>query len=173
MTINHFPQLSDRDVADCVERANSSHRRRHPRILHQPGDVFNRVINFMMHDSYMQPHHHPGVEKVEHIYLMEGRLTVLFFDVLGNVESTTRLEPGGNALVIVPAFAWHTYVMESDQVVTYETMMGKYEPDSWKEMAAWAPVEGTEPCADYLRHLKSVATSHAGPGFNQRNSSDR
>ncbi|MDQ3068388.1 MAG: WbuC family cupin fold metalloprotein [Acidobacteriota bacterium] len=156
-----LPALTPDETRDFLGRAASSARRRHPKILHAPGDVFNRVINFMMRDSYMQPHLHPGDQKIEHIYLMEGRLAVLFFNDEGALTGITTLERGGVDAIAVPAFTWHTYVMLSDTAITYETMMGQYEPSSWKEMAQWAPEENAPGSAAYLCELKTLA---AGAG---------
>lgn len=150
-------QLTAEVAANGLRRAAESPRHRHPKILHAPGDELNRVFNFMMRDSYMQPHHHPGPEKIEHIRVVEGSLAVLFFDDAGNVEQIFHLAKGAVEHVAVPAYTWHTYVMLSDHVITYETMMGQYEPASWKEMASWAPPENSPESARYLATLKAAA----------------
>lgn len=157
MHSSDIPALSSDDARALLDHAAASTRRRHPKILHAPGDEFNRVFNGMMHDSYMQPHHHPGPEKIERIYLIEGRIVVLFFDERGAIQRTVLLERGGVDMVEVPAFAWHTYVILSDHAITYETMMGRYEPATWKEMAAWAPTESDGSSAEYLATLKRQA----------------
>lgn len=159
-----FPQLTAEDINDGVSRAAAAARRRYPMILHAPGDEFNRVVNFMLPDSYMQPHLHPGDEKIEHIHLLEGRLAVLFFDNKGTVQRVTTLEPGGIQMIEVPAFTWHTYVILADRTITYETMMGRYEPQSWKEMAQWAPAENTAGSLSYLQALKTEAASRPTAG---------
>ena len=81
---NHkIPKLNKIEIIEGVNLARKSSRRRHPRILHNQGDEFNRVFNFMMSDSYMQPHLHPGVEKIEKIYIVEGQVAIIFFDEKG------------------------------------------------------------------------------------------
>lgn len=57
--------LSEQQIQDFLNMADSSEKRRYPKLLHKSGDEFNRVFNFIMHDSYMQPHLHPGEEKIE------------------------------------------------------------------------------------------------------------
>ena len=155
---SQIPQLLADARQDGLRRADASARRRHPNILHNPGDEFNRVVNFIMRDSYMQPHHHPGPEKIEKIYVLEGRMAVLFFDDAGAVTKVTHLE-GPSGFIAVPAFTWHTYVMLTDHVISYETMMGRYEPASWKEMAQWAPVENVSESAPYLESLKDAVVA--------------
>jgi cupin fold WbuC family metalloprotein len=139
--------------AGLLQAANSP-RSRHAQVLHKPGDEFNRVFNFLIQDTYMQPHLHPGAEKIEKIHLIQGKLVTLFFDDNGNMAEYTVLEAGGTQHIEVPAFTWHTYIMLTEHVVTYETMMGVYEAKTWKQFAAWAPPENTPESAVYLQFLK-------------------
>ena len=155
MSDNKIPELSEQEIQYCLELADSSERRRYPKLLHSPGDEFNCVFNFMMQDSYMQPHLHPDVEKIEKIHLIRGKVATLFFDDQGIVKERSVLEKGGTEFIEVPAFTWHTYVILTNYAVTYETMMGVYEPKSWKRFADWAPQEGTIRCSRYRDLLKS------------------
>jgi len=154
-----FLLLSEHQILDNLKIAKSSQKRRYPKLMHSAGDEFNRVFNFIMHDSYMQPHLHPGEEKIEKIHLIRGKLAVIFFDDLGNHKSSTILEAGGTELIEVPAYTWHTYIMLSEYAVTYETMMGIYAPDTWKKFASWAPQEGTLESIVFLDSLKSIFNS--------------
>jgi cupin fold WbuC family metalloprotein len=154
---SEIPELSERELQDCLSLAHVSHRRRYPKLLHSPGDELNCVFNFMMGDSYMQPHLHPGEEKIEVIYIVHGSVAVLFFDAYGKVKKSTVLERGGHERIKVPAFTWHTYVILTDYAVTYETMVGVYEPRTWKNFAGWAPEESTSESVGYLDSLKSIS----------------
>ena len=102
----------------------------------------------------MQPHLHPGAEKIEVIKVLRGELEVIFFDDFGVVNKRIHLNKGGIELIEVPAYQWHTYVMLSENVITYETMMGIYHPNTWKKMASWAPKEGSSSSAEYLNSLR-------------------
>ena len=152
-----IPELSEQEINEGISLAASSTRRRHPKLLHRPGAEFNRVFNFMMRDSYMQPHLHPGDEKVEKIYLIQGEIVALFFDNNGVVKQCTLLKKGGVELIEVPPFMWHTYVLLSDQAISFETMLGVYEPATWKKFAEWAPQESSSECREYLRLLSAEA----------------
>jgi cupin fold WbuC family metalloprotein len=154
---NLIPNLSDAELTEGLRNATSSNRRRHPLLLHKPGSDFNRVFNFTMEDSYMQPHLHPGDEKIEEIHIVHGKTAVLYFDYVGRVKEATLLEKGKTESIRVPAFCWHTYVMLSDTVVTYETMAGIYDPQTWKHFAEWAPLENTPEAIEYLSFLKQEA----------------
>ena len=59
----------------------------------------------------------------------------------------------------MPAFTWHTYAITSDVAVTYETMMGKYNPSTWKKFAEWAPKEQSEESVNFLKRLHDIASS--------------
>lgn len=157
MLENKIPKLSEQEIQDYIKLADSSPKRRYPKLLHNPGDEFNCVFNFMMHDSYMQPHLHPGEEKIENIHLIQGKLAALFFDDQGKVTTCTLLEKGAIELIEVPAFTWHTYVMLTEYVITYETMMGVYEPSTWKKFADWAPAEGVIEASRYLGSLRAYS----------------
>ena len=154
MTEINIPKLTDVEIKGCLSLARTSPRNRHAKILHKHGDEFNRVFNFIMHDSYMQPHLHPSSEKIEEISIVRGKLAVLYFNDSGEISDCTHLEKGHQELIKVPAFCWHTYVMLSDEVITYETMMGVYNPETWKAFAAWAPPEGEIESSIYLANLR-------------------
>jgi len=157
MENDQIPYLSPSEIKEGVEKANLSERRRFPKILHNPGDEFNRVINFMMNDSYMQPHLHPGEEKIEKIYILEGSLAVFFFNDFGEIINMTILKKGDLEMIAVPAFTWHTYAMLTDYAVTYETMMGKYDPQTWKNFFSDAPEENTIESIEYLKIMQELA----------------
>jgi len=105
----------------------------------------------------MQPHLHPGDEKIEKMYLVKGCFAVFFFNDKGKVEKVSILEKGRCEFIEIPAFTWHTYVMLSGSVVSYETMMGKFDPETWKTLADWAPGENTPESKSYLELLKQQA----------------
>ena len=159
MAIVQVPPLTKHEISEGLAQAGRSDRKRSPKLLHKQGDEFNAVFNFILRDSYMQPHLHPGGEKIEYIYLIEGRVATLFFDDNGSIKECNVLEPTGSGLVVVPAFTWHTYVMLTDHVVTFETMMGVYDPKTWKKFAEWAPQEGTVESVEYRFLLQEKAAA--------------
>jgi cupin fold WbuC family metalloprotein len=150
-----IPLLSNGETTAGFSNAAMSKRRRHGHILHKQGDLFNRVFSFAMIDSYMQPHLHPGEESCEDIYLVKGTLGILYFDNSGNIMEKFCLEEKCLTHVRVPSKMWHTYIMLTDQVLTYETMDGLYDPATWKIVAPWAPKEGGLEAVEYLMNLKS------------------
>jgi cupin fold WbuC family metalloprotein len=121
---------------------------------HKRGDYLNKVFNFVLADSYMHPHLHPADEKIERMHLIQGSFALIIFDDNGEITETIVLEKGKKEFVAVPAFTWHTYVMLTDEVIVYEEVDGVYNPDTWKDMATWAPKENTIECVEYLKMLK-------------------
>ena len=153
MRSHQIPSITNTAVAEGFLRARESPRRRYAHILHKPGAEFNEVFNFMLKDSYMQPHLHPSDEKCEDIHIVSGRLLLHFFDDTGEVTQSFLMQPLGFSHVRVPAFTWHTYAMLTDEVLTYESMWGRYDPLTWKRTAEWAPEEGDSKSTAFLQHL--------------------
>jgi cupin fold WbuC family metalloprotein len=138
----------------CFNEAINSKRRRHPLIIHNQGDEFNQVFNFICSDSYMRPHLHPFNYMIEKMHLIEGSFELFFFDNKGSIIKTYLLNKPGQR-VYVPALQWHTYVMRSNFTIIYETMIGKYDPLTWKKMANWAPEEESIDANVYFKSLKN------------------
>jgi cupin fold WbuC family metalloprotein len=158
MNTSKIPILESSEMEHFFNLAAKSERRRYAKILHAPGDEFNHVFNFMQHDSYMQPHLHPSSEKIENISIVDGKVAVIYFDELGGFRECTVLNKGGIESIEVPAFTWHTYVILSSRAATYETMMGVYEPHTWKHMASWAPSESDTKARSYLQSLVKIGS---------------
>ena len=159
MSTNRMPELTLDDINYYFDLAYNSERRRSPKIMHKKGDYVNKVFNFILSDSYMQPHLHPGKEKIENMYLFQGSFALIIFDDKGEATESIILEKGKKEFIAVPAFTWHTYVMLTDKVIVYEEMDGVYDPSSWKEMASWAPLENSFQAALYLEKLKANLVS--------------
>lgn len=154
MIKNNIPKLYKEDIQFHFEASHQSKRQRSPKILHLKGDYVNKVFNFVLYNSYMQPHLHPGTEKIEHMYVIQGSFALIIFDDFGNAKNINILEKGKSEFISVPAFTWHTYVMLSNEVIIYEEMNGSYDPKTWKKMASWAPEENTREAFAYLTELR-------------------
>ena len=89
------------------------------------------------------------------MYLIQGSFALIIFDNSGNIVNIHILEEDKNEFISLPAFTWHTYVMLSDEVIIYEEMDGFYNPNTWKKMALWAPMENTSEAIVYLKELRT------------------
>tara|TARA_B110000503_G_C6999845_1_gene351056 strand:+ start:17 stop:502 length:486 start_codon:yes stop_codon:yes gene_type:complete len=154
MIKENIPKISVEDIKYHFDISCKSERSRSPKIVHSKGDYVNKVFNFILFESYMQPHQHPGPEKIEKMHLIQGSFALIFFDNIGKIAKIHILEEDKNKFISVPAFTWHTYVMLSDEVIIYEEMDGFYNPNTWKKMASWAPKENTREAIIYLKELR-------------------
>jgi len=150
-----IPTLTLEDKSKYFNKAKKSDRKRFPYIIHQRGDIFNQVFNFILDESYMKPHMHPNENMVEKMHLISGSFKLIFFDDKGIPKKIYDIDKK-NSRVEVPGFTWHTYVMTSKSTIVFETMMGKYDPLTWKKMPEWAPDENTKESKEYFRNLKKI-----------------
>ena len=155
MKSQKIPKISDELYDDIFQLAKKSIRHRHAHILHKTGAEFNEVFNLMLNNSYMHPHLHPSAEKIEEIHILRGSVCFFFFDDYGNIMKKINLRAEEENFISVPAFSWHTYVITSEVALTYETMIGKYDPKTWKTLAKWAPEEQSGNSFIYLKDLKN------------------
>ena len=91
MNTELVPGLSADEVQYYFLEAEKSERKRSPKILHNQGDYDNRVVNFVLDESYMQPHMHPGDEKIEKMLLIEGPFALVLFDNNGDISDSIVL----------------------------------------------------------------------------------
>jgi len=154
--VEKLPKIEEKDIINGYEQALKSPRRRHPKILHKTGDYNNKVLNFLLQGTYMQPHKHVGREKIEKMTLLEGSFELIYFDDLGEIINREFLSVGNLEYIEVPSNTWHTYVMKEAKVLVYETMEGVYNPKTWKNMAEWAPTEGSPKAKLYLEKLTNL-----------------
>ena len=96
-------------------------------------------------------------EKIENIHIISGKLAILLFDDEGNLGQVYELDKSVRETIAIPAFTWHTYLVLTESAITYETMMGVYDPETWKKMADWAPNESAEESDIYLDTLTKQA----------------
>ena len=114
METHKIPNLSDEIFVEMLHQAKKSIRHRYSYVLHKQGAEFNKVFNLMQHNSYMQPHLHPGKEKIEKIHIIKGSVCCFFFDDYGKVTHKIDLKTNGKKFISVPAFTWHTYAITSE-----------------------------------------------------------
>lgn len=150
-----IPNLTLEDKKFYFNQAKLSERKRFPYIIHKKGDEFNQVFNFILEDSYMKPHLHPKSNMIEKMHLIQGSFKLIFFDNNGKVEETFNLDEPGQRIK-VPACTWHTYIMTSKSTIIFETMMGVYDPKTWKKTPDWAPNEDSKKAKNYLKNLKKL-----------------
>ena len=65
LVMQPVPSLNSQEIEKGFQLAENSSRKRHSLIVHQKGDYFNKVFNFLLNGTYMKPHRHVGLEKIE------------------------------------------------------------------------------------------------------------
>lgn len=94
-------------------------------------------------DTFMPPHRHPP-GKSESYHVIEGEMTIYFFDDSGAVIETVELaEPGRGKpfLIRLSDPIWHMPVPETPWLVYHETYSGPFQKEEDVIAPAWSPAE--------------------------------
>ena len=159
-------QTIDRRMLDeLLQQARAAPRRRALRRLHDDDwEHAHRMLNALTPGTYVRPHRHLDPYKGEGFILLRGRLALLIFDEAGAVSAAAScvLSAADGCLGMeIPPGHWHALVALEESVI-YEVKgqpAGGYVQDSDKDFAPWAPAEGADEAADYLRQLEAAAQS--------------
>lgn len=145
-----------------TEQAQSSQRRRQHRNIHESYlDACQRLFNAIELDSYIRPHRHASDPREELLLAVRGLMALMTFDDQGTVKSVLRFgsEKNGRDIAAgaeVPANTWHTVIALEPGCVLLEVKAGPFNPNQPKDLAAWAPEEGTADAARFLKRLVST-----------------
>lgn len=156
---NTAPLLINQQMLnELVDEARALPRRRKHRNFHPADDApCHRLIIAIEPGSYIPPHCHAASSKDETITIMQGRIGMVFFDTLGNVNSTTILQAGGETLgVTIPHGMIHSLVSLQSGSVFFEAKAGPYQPPGEAERPTWAPLENTVEAPAYLAQLEAL-----------------
>jgi cupin fold WbuC family metalloprotein len=139
--------------------AQASPRRRLHRNIHESyQDPCQRLFNAIEPGSYIRPHKHASYPRDELLVAMRGSMALLTFDELGIVNKIVRFSAGikGEFLAVgaeVPADTWHTVIALESGCVLFEAKAGPFDPKQPKDLAPWAPDEGSPDALAYLNLL--------------------
>jgi len=141
----------------------SSQARANPRLrmnlnLHSSyEEPSQRLLNAMEPDSYIRPHRHQIDPKNECFIAIRGTLALVTFNNEGEIEQLLRFGPGEDAVgAELPPGIWHTVVCLEPGSIFFETKPGPFHPIKKRDMAPWAPDEGSDAVLDYLQKLRSL-----------------
>jgi cupin fold WbuC family metalloprotein len=151
------PLLIDQALLDSVSgEASRSPRQRKNRNFHADDAApAHRLLNAIEPGSYLMPHRHLDANKDETMIVLRGRLGVVFFDELGQVQQTAVLAPMGPICgVDIPHGVYHTVLALDPGTVMLEAKGGPYLPLTEAERAPWAPAEGAPQAAAYALSLR-------------------
>lgn len=142
-----------------ISQAKSSPRLRQHRNIHQDyQDQSQRLFNALEPGSYIRPHRHLSVLRDELLIAIRGSMAFIAFNDQGAVTNILRFgtEKYGSNLTTgleVPSSTWHTVVALEPGCILLEVKAGPFDPDRPKDLAQWAPEEGSDEVNDYMNRL--------------------
>ncbi len=146
-------------LENLTREAKGGPRRRQHRNVHESYlDPCQRLFNAIEPGSYIRPHRHAADPREELLVAIRGAMALVTFNDEGAVRGVLRLSAdgyGGDVVVgaEVPANVWHTVVALESGCVLLEVKAGPFNPNQPKDLAGWAPEEGTSEASIYLREL--------------------
>jgi cupin fold WbuC family metalloprotein len=151
--------LIDKDLLDPVlKTASGSERKRFNYNFHKTlDDTLHRMLNVLKLGTYVRPHKHQKPDKREAFIILEGKVAVLEFDDIGNLDQFTILDRKNRVYgcEIAPG-VWHSIICMEDNSVIYEIKDGPYLASTDKNFASWSPEEGSPEAKEYLEKLLSL-----------------
>ena len=147
---------------DCFDaltaQAQASTRARKNLNFHAtPAHPSQRLLNAVEPASYVQPHRHVGAMRDETLIALRGAFGILLFDERGNVAAKAVIRAGGEQVgANIPAGVFHSLIALETGSVFIEAGAGPYDPVAAKELAPWAPAEGSEGASAYHARLRAL-----------------
>lgn len=132
--------------------------RQHNNIHQDYQDNCQRLFNALEPGSYIRPHRHASDPKNELLMAIRGLIGLITFSDTGNILDIFLLSstnPLGKTIVGVelPSHIWHTVVALESNSILLEIKAGPFDPFQPKDLATWAPEEGSELKEAYYAHL--------------------
>jgi cupin fold WbuC family metalloprotein len=138
---------------------NSPRKRIHQNIHDNFFEPCQRLFNAVEPNSYFQPHRHLTDPKVEMLIAVRGSMVFVTFDNDGKIlevipfgANLKNEKPGTIGLEVCPE-KWHTVIALEPGSILLEVKAGPFDPTQPKDLAPWAPIEGSENVSYYLSDL--------------------
>ena len=142
-------------IADLMQQAADSPRKRAIFRLHEHEEPIQRMVNAMMPGTYVTPHKHENPDKVELFSILVGRLACVQFSEQCDVDEVIVLDSEGDTRVVdIPPRVYHALVALAPSAAL-EIIQGPYEAATHKKFAPFAPLEDSPDAAAYLRQLEA------------------
>ena len=144
---------------DLTCQARVSPRLRQHRNIHQSyQDGCQRLFNSIEPGSYIRPHRHSADPKDELLIAVRGVMALVTFNDQGQIIKVLRFgtEMHGEDIALgaeVQSSTWHTVIALEPGCVLLEIKTGPFDPSQPKDLATWAPEEGSALARDYLNRL--------------------
>jgi cupin fold WbuC family metalloprotein len=144
---------------DLTKQAKFSQRLRQHRNVHQSyQDVSQRLFNAIEPGSYIRPHRHASDPRDELLVAVRGMMALVTFDDHGAMTNVLRFgtERHTDEIAVgaeVSFSTWHTVIALEPSCVLLEVKAGPFDPNQPKDLAPWAPEEGTSAAVGYFQQL--------------------
>jgi len=147
------------DLQSLAGEAAASDRLRANRNLHDALDEpVQRMLNAFEPGTYVRPHRHTDPPKWELFVALAGAAACLTFDDAGTVTERREIAAEGPLVGLeIAAGTWHTLVALEPGTVLFELKEGPYRPLADRDVAAWAPAEGSATAPSMQRWLETAA----------------
>ena len=140
---------------------SSQRGRKNFNLHHEYAEPCQRLFNAIGVDSYIHPHRHMQDPKRETLIAVRGMFALVIFDEVGRIKrffkfGTEKFLAKGVFTVGVELSpdVWHTVIALIGDSILLEVKSGPFVPATAKELAPWAPKEGTNDSVNYLNQLK-------------------
>lgn len=150
----------------------SSRARQHLNLHANHSEPSQRLLNAVGVSSYIRPHRHALDPKTESLFALRGAFALVVFDESGGIEQVTRFATekytGGGVSslgVELSPGTWHTVLALIPDSVLLEIKAGPFDPGAAKELAAWAPEEGTSEAVEYHSSLRRLVDTDHSLGY--------
>ena len=156
-------KIFDKSYFDNLSRQAkaNSRLRQHSNIHESYEDPCQRTVNALEPNSYIPPHRHFSVHKNELMVALRGKMALILFDELGVVMEVLKLgcdvasSEFATGVELAPD-TWHTVVALEPGCILLEIKAGPFDPSQPKDIASWAPEEGTPQARIYLQKLTTA-----------------
>ncbi len=161
MVKNSFAIFDKAFFSELNRKARTSPRlRQHYNIHDSYADPCQKLFNSLSQQTYIRPHRHLSDPKHELLVAISGHMALVTFYPSGNVAETTHLKPLAHSANVAVASnitpeTWHTVLALEPNCVLLEVKAGPFDESAPKDLASWAPQEGTHEATKYLEQLRN------------------
>ena len=152
-------EVSETQLIQLKERAEGTPLRRSRLCLHHSTDhKIQEMIIAFCNDSYVRPHRH--LNKTESFHIIEGELTVVFFDDSGAVTRKIKMGRYGSGSTFIYRLSnslWHMVVPLSKSLIIHEVSEGPFIKEE-VEFPGWAPIDSDAAAIKvFMKNIKAQA----------------
>jgi cupin fold WbuC family metalloprotein len=151
----------------CQQAEYSSRRRQHLNIHSSYRENCQRLFNAIQPNSYIPPHRHSVADKQELLVAIRGSFSLITFDDHGNFIQSSSFgselyadELCSSVGVEIPPNIWHTVLARQENSILLEVKEGPFISGEAKEIALWAPQDGSAEVDSFLAKCHKFSQSN-------------